>query len=90
MRPASDVDRLRPFEPDDLGHVLETIRLLRAALKDRAPLIGFGGAPFTLAAYAIEGGPSRDYLRTKTFMYARASRVASAVRALRRFDDRRT
>lgn len=70
IRSASDVDRLRPFEPDDLGHVLETIRLLRSALKGRAPLIGFGGAPFTLAAYAIEGGPSRDYLRTKTFMYA--------------------
>jgi uroporphyrinogen decarboxylase len=70
VRLAGDVDRVRPFEPDDLGHVLETIRLLRAALKDRAPLIGFGGAPFTLAAYAIEGGPSRDYLRTKTFMYA--------------------
>ena len=70
VRLAADVDRLRPFEPDDLGHVLETIRLLRGALNDRAPLIGFGGAPFTLAAYAIEGGPSRDYLRTKTFMYA--------------------
>ena len=70
IRLAADVSRLRPFEPDDLGHVLETIRLLRGALNDRVPLIGFGGAPFTLAAYTIEGGPSKDYLRTKTFMYA--------------------
>ena len=53
--------------------MLETIRLLRRELDGRVPLIGFGGAPFTLAAYAIEGGPSRDYLRTKTF-HVRAAR----------------
>jgi uroporphyrinogen decarboxylase len=70
VRSGSDVDRLRQFEPEALGYVLETIRLLRRELADRVPLIGFGGAPFTLAAYAIEGGPSRDYLRTKSFMYA--------------------
>jgi uroporphyrinogen decarboxylase len=71
IRNASDVDRLRHFDPrDDLGHVLETIRLLRHELKDRVPLIGFGGAPFTLAAYAIEGGPSTTYVQTKGFMYA--------------------
>ena len=59
------------FEPrDELGHVLETIRLLRRELDGRVPLIGFGGAPFTLAAYAIEGGPSTNYTRTKAFMYA--------------------
>ena len=50
--------------------MLETIRLLRSELADRVPLIGFGGAPFTLAAYAIEGGPSTTYARTKAFMYA--------------------
>jgi uroporphyrinogen decarboxylase len=50
--------------------VLETIRILRVELADRVPLIGFGGAPFTLAAYAIEGGPSTTYARTKAFMYA--------------------
>ena len=71
IRAAADVDRLRPFEPREaLGHVLETIRLLRRALDGRVPLIGFGGAPFTLAAYAIEGGPSTTYTRTKAFMYA--------------------
>jgi uroporphyrinogen decarboxylase len=69
VRSASDVGRVTPFEPEALGHVLETIRLLRRELEGRVPLIGFGGAPFTLAAYAIEGGPSKDYLRTKQFMY---------------------
>jgi uroporphyrinogen decarboxylase len=71
IRNAADVERLSVFEPRaSLAHVLETITLLRRELAGRVPLIGFGGAPFTLAAYAIEGGPSRDYLRTKTFMYA--------------------
>jgi uroporphyrinogen decarboxylase len=71
IRSASDVDRLRSFEPRQaLAHVLETIRLLRRELSGRLPLIGFGGAPFTLAAYAIEGGPSTNYARTKAFMYA--------------------
>ncbi len=50
--------------------MLETIGLLRRELDGRLPLIGFGGAPFTLAAYAIEGGPSSNYLLTKTFMYS--------------------
>jgi uroporphyrinogen decarboxylase len=71
IRSAADVDRLRMFEPREaLGHVLETIRMLRVELADRVPLIGFGGAPFTLAAYAIEGGPSTTYARTKAFMYS--------------------
>jgi uroporphyrinogen decarboxylase len=68
---ASDVARLRDFEPrESLAHVLETIRLVREELAGRVPLIGFGGAPFTLAAYAIEGGPSTTYARTKAFMYS--------------------
>jgi uroporphyrinogen decarboxylase len=71
IRSAADVERLRTFDPRvELGHVLETIRILRRELEGRVPLIGFGGAPFTLAAYAIEGGPSTTYTRTKTFMYA--------------------
>ena len=71
IRDAADVDRLRDFEPREaLSHVLETIRILRGELADRLPLIGFGGAPFTLASYAIEGGPSSNYAKAKAFMYA--------------------
>jgi uroporphyrinogen decarboxylase len=71
IRSSADVDRLNRFDPREaLGHVLETIRLLRREIAGRVPLIGFGGAPFTLAAYAIEGGPSSTYTRTKTFMYS--------------------
>jgi uroporphyrinogen decarboxylase len=71
IRQASDVDRLRTFDPREaMSHVLETIRILRRELADRVPLIGFGGAPFTMAAYAIEGGPSTTYSTAKAFMYA--------------------
>jgi uroporphyrinogen decarboxylase len=71
IRSERDVARLRRFEPRQaLAHVLETIRILRRELEGRVPLIGFGGAPFTLAAYAIEGGPSTNYAQTKTFMYS--------------------
>ena len=70
IRTADDIARLRSFEPhESLGHVLTTIRLLRRELADRVPLIGFGGAPFTLASYAVEGGPSSHYSRTKALMY---------------------
>jgi uroporphyrinogen decarboxylase len=65
-----DVARLRRFDPRaELGYVLDAIRLTRQALAGRVPLIGFAGAPFTLASYAIEGGPSRDFSRTKALMY---------------------
>jgi uroporphyrinogen decarboxylase len=71
VRHVSDVERIRTFEPREaLGHVLTTIRLLRQELDGRLPLIGFGGAPFTMASYAIEGGPSTSYAKTKTFMYS--------------------
>lgn len=70
IRTDTDVDRLRIMEPnDDLPFVSESIRLLRREL--RVPLIGFAGAPFTLAAYLVEGGPSRDYSRVRAMMYAR-------------------
>jgi len=71
IRHAADVQRVRAFEPRQaLGHVLTTIRMLRKELDGRVPLIGFGGAPFTMASYAIEGGPSTSYAKTKAFMYA--------------------
>jgi uroporphyrinogen decarboxylase len=69
IRSAHDVDRLRPLEPDaDVPFVLEAIRLLRKELA--VPLIGFAGAPFTLASYLVEGGPSRNHERTKALMHA--------------------
>src|SRR4029453_7569748 len=71
IRSAGDVGRLRRVEPREaLAHVLETIRLVTRELAGSVPLIGFGGAPFTLAAYAIEGGPSKSYPITKSFMYS--------------------
>src|SRR5262245_18062693 len=71
IRHASDVARVRAIEPrQSLAHVLATIRVLRQELAGKVPLIGFGGAPFTMAAYAIEGGPSTSYATTKAFMYA--------------------
>ena len=71
IRCAADVQRVRVIEPrESMAHVLETIGLLRTELEHKVPLIGFGGAPFTMAAYAIEGGPSTSYARTKAFMYS--------------------
>lgn len=70
VREAEDVDRLVELESVDALHfVMETVRQTRAALSDKLPVIGFAGAPFTLASYAIEGGGSRSYLHTKTLMY---------------------
>ena len=66
----ADVERLPSVDPEeDLGYVLEAVRLARAALPAHVPLIGFAGAPFTLASYAIEGGSTRTFTRTKTLMY---------------------
>ena len=74
VRTSDDVDRVRTFDPREaLAHVLETIRLLRHELDGRVPLIGFAGAPFTLASYAIEGGPSSHYARTKAMMYGESA-----------------
>jgi uroporphyrinogen decarboxylase len=69
LRSAVDVAALQPMRPDDLGFVLESIRAARAALDGQVPLIGFAGAPFTLASYAVEGGGSRNYIETKRLMY---------------------
>jgi uroporphyrinogen decarboxylase len=70
IRSTDDIGRLRLFEPREaLGHVLETIRMVRKDLDGRVPLIGFAGAPFTLASYAIEGGRSSNFALTKSLMY---------------------
>jgi uroporphyrinogen decarboxylase len=71
VRSADEVARLKPGDVREaVGFVFETVRLARRSLGGRVPLIGFAGAPFTLASYLIEGGPSRDYLLTKRFMRA--------------------
>jgi uroporphyrinogen decarboxylase len=71
VRTAADVRALGPLDPEaGLPYVLDTIRMLKRELGDKTPLIGFTGAPFTLAAYLIEGRASREFLRTKAMMYA--------------------
>lgn len=72
VRTPEDVASLRELEAEsDLGHVLEAIRLVRRELSGKpVPLIGFAGAPFTLASYVIEGGASRNYIHTKLLMHA--------------------
>lgn len=70
LKNAADVDRVRPVENiQDLGYVFEAVRLIRKELPGDIPLLGFAGAPFTLASYAIEGGGSKNYIRTKSLMF---------------------
>lgn len=69
FRTPGDLDRLRDLEPEvDVPYVLDTVSQLVAELD--VPLIGFGGAPFTLASYLVEGGPSKSYTRTKAMMFS--------------------
>ena len=69
VRTLADVRNLRPVHPEtDLAYVMDAIKILRGELKD-TPLIGFCGAPFTVASYIVEGGSSREFLKTKTMMY---------------------
>ncbi len=73
IRTAADVDRLLELQSmESLGFVIEAVRQTRAGLPGHIPLVCFAGAPFTLAAYAVEGGSSRDYRTTKTLMYSDA------------------
>ena len=67
IRTMSDVDRLRPLEPSDVPYLSQAVSALVSEL-GATPLIGFAGAPFTLASYLVEGGPSRDHARTKALM----------------------
>lgn len=70
VREGSDVDRVIDLESvESLSYVIDTVRQTRADLPAKLPLIGFAGAPFTLASYAIEGGSSRHFLHTKLLMY---------------------
>jgi len=69
VRTAEDIAHLRTDRAGDLGYVAEAIAHVAAHLRDRAAIIGFCGAPYTLASYMIEGGGSRNYVHTKTLMY---------------------
>jgi len=70
IRSVADIDRLKTFEPrESLAHVMDAIRLVQRELDGQIPLIGFAGAPFTLASYAIEGGHSNNFALTKSLMY---------------------
>jgi uroporphyrinogen decarboxylase len=82
IRAAADVSTmLRPLDPErDVAYVLDAIRLLRRELT--VPLIGFAGAPFTLASYLIEGGPSKNHERTKAFMHAEPAAWERLMRVL--------
>jgi len=71
VRSGKDVDGLKDFDPEEeLGFVYEAVAKICKALGGRVPLIGFAGAPFTLASYLIEGGGSRNYVHTKKLFYA--------------------
>lgn len=68
---ATQVARLKELEdPEELGYVYDAVTLIRRHLPADIPLLGFCGAPFTMASYAIEGGGSKNYIRTKTMMYS--------------------
>ena len=70
VRSGKDVESLKDFDPEkELSFVYEAVKKTRAALNDRVPLIGFAGAPFTLASYLIEGAGSRNYLHAKKLYY---------------------
>ncbi len=87
IRTFADLDALRPLDPSDVTYVSAAVTALVTELGS-TPLIGFAGAPFTLASYLIEGGPSRDHARTKALMHAQpelwhalAARLAGIARA---------
>ncbi|HSK29572.1 MAG TPA: uroporphyrinogen decarboxylase, partial [Candidatus Limnocylindria bacterium] len=70
VRSGKDVDGLNQFDPErELSYVYDAVKKIRKALENKVPLIGFAGAPFTLASYLIEGGSSRNYVHTKKIFY---------------------
>ncbi len=80
IRTRADIDRLRPFRAEDVAYVFEGLRLTAAAL-GATPVIGFSGAPFTLASYVVEGGPSRTYRRTKQMMWTEPDTFSALMRS---------
>src|SRR2546422_3605169 len=82
VRDAKDIERLRTDRAADLGYVAEAVRLVCKHFGSRLPVIGFCGAPFTLASYMIEGGGSRNYVHTKKLMYSSPETWDSLMRKL--------
>lgn len=70
VRTSDDIDSLSTVNTDDLGYVGESIQMVTRALNGRIPVIGFVGAPFTMASYIIEGGASKSFIKTKRMMYS--------------------
>jgi uroporphyrinogen decarboxylase len=72
VRSEADIQRIRVPDPeDDLGYVMEAVRVIRRELDGRVPLIGFSGSPWTLATYMVEGGTTKNFARVKAMMYDR-------------------
>ncbi|MGZ3539322.1 MAG: uroporphyrinogen decarboxylase [Thermodesulfobacteriota bacterium] len=70
LRQIKEVEKLRIFEPEEeISFLMKAIRIVRKELEGKIPLIGFSGAPFTLASYIVEGGHSKNYILTKSLMY---------------------
>src|SRR5690242_9514808 len=82
LREPRDISRLRTDRAADLGYVAEAVRLVAKHFSDRLPVIGFCGAPFTLASYMIEGGGSRNYIHTKKMMYTQPAAWQSLMKKL--------
>ncbi|MFH8381911.1 uroporphyrinogen decarboxylase [Kitasatospora sp. NPDC018058] len=78
IRTFEDLKRLRPLEPDDVPYITEAVGLLVDELGE-TPLIGFAGAPYTLASYLVEGGPSKNHENTKAMMYGQPELWAALV-----------
>ncbi len=89
VRTQADVDALRiPEMAEDVPYVLETIKILRRAFDGRVPLIGFGGAPFTLACYMVEGKGSKDFAQIKRMMYGAPEIYAALMEKITEMDRR--
>lgn len=87
VRTQADIDALRiPVMEEDVPYVLETIKILRREFEGRVPLIGFGGAPFTLACYMVEGKGSKDFAHIKRMMYGAPELYASLMEKITEMD----
>jgi uroporphyrinogen decarboxylase len=83
VKEADDVKKLRPYSTaSEIGYVMDAVKLTRSQLPEHIPLIGFSGAPFTLASYLLEGGASKNFEKTKVFMYKNQEAFSSLMTLL--------